>query len=599
MGYNEYGIKEIVEKIARNDVYLPAIQRKFVWDCEQIESLYDSIMRGYPIGTFLFWFVAGEERNNYTFYKFIQEYHERDNYRNEVAPNPELKEEIIGILDGQQRLSSMYIALQGTYAYKKPWARWDNDSAFPRRKFYLNLLKQDIARDEDNFLYEFRFLTDEEARRLDENHLWFSVRNVLLWGKDPKIDDYYDSLLERNDFSDEIKEVLKRKRELIKKTLRILHQRLVIEELISYYKVDEQDLDKILDIFVRVNSGGTVLSKSDLLFSTIVANWERARDEIETLLETINKKGEGFYFNNDFIMRTCLVLTDSPVLFKVRSFKKESINRLMKEWGSIKTSIECTVDLLVEYGFSGENLTSQNAVIPIAYHLMKGGFVDNTSKNNIRKYLINSLLKQTFGGQGDQVLSSIRGALRREEGGVWMLRQRGFDFQNLVDSVELPSNKTLKITEEDVEDVLEYRKGAYSFMVLSLLYPNLKLGQVKFHQDHIHPASLFTDTKLREYGINEAKWEKWRRLKDELPNLQLMEGVENVNKSKTPFKKWLYGNDADGNPNVLDIDKFLDDNHIPKKDASHKDISLEFEDFEVFFSERKEELKKKLLKILL
>ena len=135
MSYYQYKIKDIVEKIGRNDFYLPAIQRKFVWDCQQIESLFDSIMRGYPIGTFLFWFVSGENKNNYTFYKFIQEYHERDRSRNEIAPKPELKEEIIGVLDGQQRLGSMYVTLQGTYAYKKPHARWENDSAFPKRKF--------------------------------------------------------------------------------------------------------------------------------------------------------------------------------------------------------------------------------------------------------------------------------------------------------------------------------------------------------------------------------------------------------------------------------------------------------------------------------
>lgn len=83
MSYYQHKIKEIIEKIGRNDFYLPAIQRKFVWDCQQIESFFDSIMRGYPIGTFLFWFVAGENKNNYTFYKFIQEYHERDRSRNE------------------------------------------------------------------------------------------------------------------------------------------------------------------------------------------------------------------------------------------------------------------------------------------------------------------------------------------------------------------------------------------------------------------------------------------------------------------------------------------------------------------------------------
>jgi hypothetical protein len=137
-------------------------------------------------------------------------------------------------------------------------------------------------------------------------------------------------------------------------------------------------------LVVRVNSGGTILSKSDLLFSTIVANWLEGRQEIEELLKTINKEGDGFSFDNDFIMRSCLVLTDCPVLFKVRSFKRENINRIKDQWKDIKTSIIKTVDLLVEFGFNSENLTSQNAVIPIAYYFMKGG---NDRKDSKNKYI--------------------------------------------------------------------------------------------------------------------------------------------------------------------------------------------------------------------
>ena len=54
-----------------NKIYLPAIQRKFVWKPNQIEKLFDSIMRGYPIGTFLFWDLEENNVNKYTFYKFI------------------------------------------------------------------------------------------------------------------------------------------------------------------------------------------------------------------------------------------------------------------------------------------------------------------------------------------------------------------------------------------------------------------------------------------------------------------------------------------------------------------------------------------------
>jgi len=592
MSYEHKTVKEIVEMIGRNEVYLPAIQRKFVWEPDQTESLFDSIMRGYPIGTFLFWFIRGEKKNDYTFYKFIQDYHERDRYLNDIAPKPELREEIIGVLDGQQRLGSMYISFQGTYAYKKPYARRANDNAFPKRKLYLNLLKEPIEKEGEDFVYEFKFLTDNEARHFDEKHLWFLVRNVLTWGEDPEIDEYYDKLLENDKIPESVKEIIKNKRKDIKKVLRILHLRLVLDKLISYYKIEEQDLDNILDIFVRVNSGGTILSKSDLLFSTIVANWEEGRQEIESFLQSINKRGDGFWFDNDFIMRSCLVLTDCPILFKVKSFKKENIMKIKSKWEGITSSISKAVDLLVEFGFNGENLTSQNGVIPIAYHFLKGGDGSDESKNNIRKYIIHALLKQTYGGQGDRVLANIRDALTEKESKEngskrYKLRQNTFSF-DLLKNAKLPGAKSLKITDDDVEEILEYRKGPYTFMVLSLLYPNLRLGQVKFHQDHIHPASLFTDAKLRKYGISQDKWKKWQEMKDMLPNLQLMEGSENESKNKTPFKDWLNNTYSD----ETERNNFMKDNYIPEG------ISIEFIDFEMFYEKRKKILEEKIKEVL-
>ena len=589
MNYESKSIRSMIEMIGRQEVYLPAIQRRFVWKHPQIENLFDSIMRGYPIGTFLLWFVRGSKKDEYTFYKLLPKYHERDKYLNEIAPKPELKDEIIGVLDGQQRLSAMYISLQGTYAYKKPYARWDNDYAFPERKFYLNLLKDPVDTDEDDFLYEFRFLADGEAGQIDGKQLWFPVSDVLTWGEDPDVDEYYDGLMERGDLSDNFRSVIKGKRGQIKKTLRILHQRLVIEDLISYYRIEEQELDEILDIFVRVNSAGTVLSKSDLFFSTIVAHWEEGREQIEAFLHHINNKGDGFWFDNDFIMRSCLVLTDCPVLFKVRSFKKENIERIKTEWEDIKSAIDKSVDLLVEFGFSSENLTSQNAVIPIAYFFIRGGNDTQDSRDGLRKYLIHSLLKQIYGSQGDRVLSGIRDALREEDGDGYVLKCRRFDFTQLL-KANLPGSRSLKILNEDIEEIMEYRKGPYTFMVLSLLYPNLRFSQVKFHQDHIHPASLFSDAKLKDNNIPSESWKRWQEIKDRLPNLQLMEGQQNESKNKTPFKDWLYGRDRDGKPNVGDVEKIKADNYIPEADLS-------FENFARFYELREDKIKKEIVRV--
>ena len=71
-------IKDTLEKIRRHDLVLPAIQREFVWRPEQIYRLFDSLMQGYPFGTFLYWQVAPENSSNFNFYDFVRDYHERD-----------------------------------------------------------------------------------------------------------------------------------------------------------------------------------------------------------------------------------------------------------------------------------------------------------------------------------------------------------------------------------------------------------------------------------------------------------------------------------------------------------------------------------------
>lgn len=609
-----------MEEIRDRKIYLPAIQRKLVWKPYQIQKLFDSIMRGYPIGTFLFWKLKGEHANNYTFYQFIQEYKERFT-KNEIAPKPETRDEILGVLDGQQRLNSMYIALQGSYAYKKSRARWDNPHAFPKRSFCLNLLNIRESDDnnekftnceecgfeevpltatkcpncgvifaedsDDGTIFEFEFLTEDERKLIDKTHFWFPVKEVLLWKDMNDIDDYYDNILDK---LPQLKKVLedKEKRKLFKQNLSTLFERLIKDKLISYYEVIEPELDKIVDIFIRVNSGGTILSKTDLLFSNVVANWEEGREEVECLIESIKTKGDGFGgFNNDFVMRACLVLTDSPVLFKVKTFKKENVQKIKKEWSNIKDSIEKTVDLLAEWGFNSENLTSQMSVIPLAYFLIKKGKnyqLDKKNKEYMRKYLIYSLLKQIYGGQGDQVLTKIRDALRKEEKKddekCYYLKYDYFPFEELK-KIELPSNKSMKITENDIENMLEYSKGAYTFMLLSLLYPNLKYGQVKFHQDHLHPAISLIKSKLIKLGIKEEKAEVWQNNKDKLSNLQLLEGVENESKNKTPLKDWV-------NQKVKDKQKYFIENYFPE------DVDLDIINFEEFYDKRREILKNKL-----
>ncbi len=112
-------IKEAVQNIDKGEYFLPAIQREFVWKTTQIEKLFDSIMRDYPISSFLFWKVDTQNLNSYQFYKFIDEYHEKDSKHNKKVNFNGRASGITAILDGQQRLTSLYIGLKGSYASKR------------------------------------------------------------------------------------------------------------------------------------------------------------------------------------------------------------------------------------------------------------------------------------------------------------------------------------------------------------------------------------------------------------------------------------------------------------------------------------------------
>ena len=575
-GYSGRSIAEIVAVIRKNELFLPALQRKFVWDTPQIEGLFDSIMQGFPIGTFLLWELNDRMAiNSNVFYDFIKHYDTR-NTRNQKA-SLSSKKSIVSVLDGQQRLTSLNIALNGTYTYKTPRKRFDNPEAYPKRILFLNLL----PRIDEDFKYEFKFLPEIDQTKQSDK-LWYKVNQVLSWQDSSSIDDEYRKLKERA----QDKKLVTTNRTVIKQTLRTLYRRIRIDDSLIYFTLKDMGIDDVLDIFIRVNSGGTQLSKTDLLMSTITASWENARDRVEELLENINDQGRKFNFDIDFVMRTCLFLLDGNVLFRVRSFGPEKINEIKTNWGDIYTAISETVSVLNELGYDGMTLTSRNSIIPMVYHIYKGGDIKSKERNQFKKYLQHALLTGFFGTHGDQALANLRNYLREEvEEGVFKLKRKTFDFEHLKTNLNTPG-KTIEITEDDLYDLLEKKKGRQAFVVLSILYPQFEYNTKNFDQDHIHPTYFFSFNHLRSIG-KEDKYDEWQMKKDTIPNLQMLEERKNRVKNKKEFKDWL---DMEGE---IEKKAYFEDNYIPL------DISYDIKNFDEFFDKRKELLIAALKKTLL
>jgi uncharacterized protein with ParB-like and HNH nuclease domain len=100
-------VSSLIDEIESNNYYLPAIQREFVWPSGEIESLFDSLLRDYPVGTLLLWDVGKEAVHEFQFYELMRNFDVRK--RHNTKANLKNRERCIGILDGQQRITSLYI----------------------------------------------------------------------------------------------------------------------------------------------------------------------------------------------------------------------------------------------------------------------------------------------------------------------------------------------------------------------------------------------------------------------------------------------------------------------------------------------------------
>lgn len=558
-------IKEALNNIHRKVFLLPAIQREFVWSTDQIEKLFDSLMRDYPISSFLFWEVEKSNTTNYQFYEFVRNFHERDNKHNPQA-NLDGESAITAILDGQQRLTSLYVGLRGSYAYKIPHKRWDNDAAFPERKLCLNLL---LPSENTELEFDFRFLTKAEAKQNDENHFWFVVGDILNFKEHADVNDF---LLDK-----EVAAYGKDKSRFANKTLFKLYAVIHEHKSINFFLEKDESLDKVLNIFIRVNSGGTQLNYSDLLLSIATAQWKErnAREEITSFVDEINAIGDGFNIDKDFVLKNCLVLSGfKDIAFKVDNFNQKNMLLIEKGWEDISNAIRGAVELLSSLGYHRDTLTSNNAIIPIAYYLKKLGTPSNFSisakfeKNRkiIFKWLVIVLLKRTFGGQPDNVLRPIREIINNTSG--------DFPFDEIASKLK-GGSKSISFDDDEIDNLLYYQYAqAYTYSVLAFLYPSLDFRN-KFHQDHIFPKKLFTRKILLKRGISQDQIEFYLENVNCLANLQLLEGVPNQEKSGTDFENWL--NDA--YPNKKDRKAYMERNYIP-------DVDLSLGNFEEFIQER-------------
>ncbi len=551
-------IKDVVDELNVR-YFLPDIQREYVWlknaDEKKIEQLFDSILRGYPIGSFLFWKLQKEDiaksdeqdenKLNFQLYKFIENYDERKPHNEKIRIEQIKRDDLYIVLDGQQRLTSLYIGLKGTRTLKKKNARNDNPNAYEEKRLYLNLKRQpNMDNPEDNYQFEFHAKTPEN----DEKHWWFRVgdilelKSVVNYTREHKLDDKESELLET------------------------LNKAFHDKQLISYFEETEKNLNKVLNIFIRVNSGGVKLSYSDLLMSILTASFSSdIREKMHELVDALKDKG----FPNvgkDQVLKTCLLLIGKDTTFELKNFNKKNIKEIEDNWEKITDSIYNAAKLLKNFGYAGY-LGSAYILSTLAYFYFLNSKMNENDKEQALKFVRSAQITSYFTPSTDTKLSIIAHSIKEAR-----------TFEAFNHNLAKHQTSPLKITNDAIEEMMCSSSHDRVFPILQILYPNLNYKTTTFHIDHIYPKSKFNKENKKLYEC-----------RDHLYNLQLLEGQENSAKKDKDPEVWL----KEEYKNEQAIEEYKKRNYIDPK------LKLEWENIKEFRKKREEAIIKRLKEVLL
>ncbi|GAA4918990.1 hypothetical protein GCM10023223_44160 [Stackebrandtia albiflava] len=232
-----YSVAALVEDITKGKVALPDIQRPFVWSAAQVRNLFDSMYRGYPVGYLLFWEtgVAAGSR--------------------QIGAGADLEAPANLIIDGQQRSTALYAVMTAKPVMRKDYTTARITIAFRPTDGTFEVGNAAVQQNPE-FLKDISRLFSPEISA-------GSVKREYL--RRLRTHRHVDEAEE-----DRIEEAIEQLRDLAKYEFRVV--------VLSA----NADVEEISEIFVRINSAGSELNKSDFLLTLMSVFWEQGRRELET-----------------------------------------------------------------------------------------------------------------------------------------------------------------------------------------------------------------------------------------------------------------------------------------------------------------------------
>lgn len=549
-------IYDALQNIETEKYVMPAFQRQYVWNMAQIEKLWDSILLDYPIATFLFWHLDEDNTDWQTYFcKFLKAV---------TFNNAKLADDInyelssincnisdTAVLDGQQRLTSLYLSLYGTAYVREKHAR-KKTSCKTLHYLVIELNKRATIEDEYNRKkYDIKFTSKIQPTQ-------FKISNLM--------NSEYKNISTRQErIENAVRNIPQESQEYAKKILNKLCEKIYDEKLVHYTEIQGMQQDDALEMFVRFNSGGRTLKPPEITMSILDAYWPSARREVGKLLTDSFEN-----FGTDFIIRTALMLfgkVDKTII------NKEIAENLKNNWEHLKKAFRNLQKFLDENKIDIARFSGVwNVLIPLVYAIY---YNHSWQENNdsMMKYLVRAVLFRYFQSGTKAKLLKLRNKIKE------------YDYS--ITTEMLDSIYELRVTDSKIEDILNSKKGdKISSAALYYLSHNWMSKDIKYEVDHLHPDNRFSDDNRKPLAITMQEWKDWKGCRDRLPNLHLLEGRSNASKSDISLNDYV--NDMTQEQKQL----FYEHSFV------RPSISLEFDNFGRFYKERKDALAKKIRELV-
>ncbi|MCL1953622.1 MAG: DUF262 domain-containing protein, partial [Firmicutes bacterium] len=455
----------------------------------------------------------------------------------------------VAILDGQQRLTSLFLTFYGMF-YKKSKYEKRNTSSGLVLNLYIELDENKVEVDEqeyNNKKFDIRFMSSQPSPTQ------FNINKIIS-------DKFIDKNTRQEAIENEITKVPSTSKDYARNILSKLCSKVFDENLIRYTQLIDMSTDDALEMFVRFNSGGTSLKKSEVTMSIIEVYWSNARKEFGEILV-----GSYTKFDTDFIIRTALMLYGDVLKSNIN---KKIVDTLKNNLEEFKLSLNKLEELLNGFNIDIKKFESSwNVLIPIIYYIyINSNYIQN--KSSILAYLTRAVFFGFFQNGTTSKLHKIKS----------YINQNNYEINiDMLDSI-----KELQVTKLKIEDVLnlDYNSRLTKEVLYYINLEHLNEG-LTYQVDHLHPINDFNN---KPSNIDADTFLEYRKNRDKLPNLNLYEG--NLIKSGKSLIDWY------SNFNDTDKQKYIQYAALP-------DCNYEFQYFGEFYEKRKKILEQKIMALVL